>query len=224
MKTSRLLFLLILSLYLPCKGQVSDRKFPRGFFFRNSFYSNAQLSTYGNGNPVEMGLDAGVFLYCPVAKQVKDSLHILQLKYRPRQWSIQNLRFDIGLSPNKGSTFYTSSTESFHLRATAIDLSVSVPLYFTTTEKINGYFSSGAYGCYFLSQRVILNPSSQPPVFVPNVYLSIFLEFGFLIGKLDNPTLMISNRFLEQITGTYRIREFSVMLGIPIQKKFGRIK
>lgn len=171
-----------------------------------------------------MGVDGGVFLFIPV-DYTKDSLHLMQLKYRPKLWQIKNLRIDLGLSPSKGGTFYISPTQPFHLSATTVDLAITVPLYFNLSRNLNVFFASGFNGSYYLSSKTLLQNGTQPPeVVIEKTNLGILIEFGFFVGSIDNPILIISNRLLEQLTAKYKLREFAITLSIPIAKKFGRVK
>ena len=102
-------------------------------------------------------------------------------------------------------------------------MGISIPLYFKPSDDVNAYFASGISGSYYLSNRVVANGGSPPPdVYIQNFSAGITLEFGFLVGKPGNPVLLFSNRFLEQLIGNYKFREFSISVGIPISKKFGR--
>lgn len=215
-----MLLILFLAFALTAPAQGTERKFARGIYLRNSFSSSAN-NNYNNANLVEMDIGVGLFVLFPIHALSKDSTNLLQLKYRPQPWVIRNLRIDVGFLPNRGGTFYASQTQPFHLTARGIDLGLSIPLYFKPSETVNAFFSSGINGCYYFSTRTT-SSSPIPDVYFQNYSIGIMLDFGFLIGKINNPTLFISSRFLEQLTGNYRFREFSVNVGIPISKKFGR--
>lgn len=212
-------------LTLKSHGQASDRVIPRGIYLRNNFVSGVQDNTFGNVRSTEIDVAIGLFCLIPVRNSLKDtSVHLLVLKqrYRPKPWSIRHLRFDVGFTPKAG-TFFLSQTQSFNLIAKGLDLTLSAPLYYKPSDRTNIYFASGFNGCYYFSTQ-INNPLVAPDVKIDNYSIGLVLEIGFLVGEIENPVLFIGHRFQEQVTGTYRFREFSITMCIPILKKFGRIR
>jgi hypothetical protein len=218
MRFFQILGLLLFSLFV--NGQNQVRKVPRGIYFRQAFSSSAQrvhANINHSGRTTEMGTGLGFFLIMPMDFD-SAKVRVGKWNWRPRFWVPKQLRIELGMTQRFG-TFYFSG-QPFHIGTAPIELSLVVPWYFTVSDLLHASFGPGFHGSYYPRAWVTTDGSTPvPDVKFQDFSLGCSLEFGLLIGRLDNPVLVINNRIYYQLTRGYEFQEFAVTFGLPFHKK-----